>query len=140
MTLFTETGGTTLGMRIEGSGPHLDTLALPRAVHLAVQSDQIELFATDPEVFEPFYAFLLDVANRLQISGEAPEAAVTEALAAWRRMLAAPTLMGDDPQTGLLGELWILERLMLGMGTEAFDAWTGPKSEAHDFRLGDRRD
>ena len=113
----------------------LDDLQLPRSVQVAGDAEELRISADDPEMFAPFYAFLLDIANRLQLDGASAREAFAGAITAWRRMLAAPTLMSRDAQIGLLGELWILERLISAGGPEVLPVWTGAQREAHDFRF-----
>jgi hypothetical protein len=47
-------------------------------------------------------------------------------------------MLSEEKQTGLAGELWMLERLFAFSAGGALDAWTGPRGEAHDFRVGER--
>jgi hypothetical protein len=43
--------------------------------------------------------------------------------------------MDKASQIGLLGELWVLWRLIGNLGPAAIKAWTGPQMEQHDFRI-----
>lgn len=63
-------------------------------------------------------------------------AAIESALAAWAALLQRLTLLNDERQAGLIGELWLLRRLggVLGWST-AVEAWKGPDAEEHDFSL-----
>jgi hypothetical protein len=135
LILFTEADGSRLGLRAEISGAGLMDLQVPEAVRLDVGPEHVSISAEDPEMFAPFYAFLLDVANRLQLSRVSAREALWGAVTAWRRMLAAPRLMTHEERLGLLGELWVLERLLEANGSGSFAAWTGAQREVHDFRL-----
>jgi len=53
----------------------------------------------------------------------------------WRQLLHSVTLLSVERQVGLVGELWVLTRLILRAGAGALAAWTGPLGELHDFRL-----
>ena len=57
-------------------------------------------------------------------------------LAHWRALLQTSALLSDERQLGLAGELWLLERLLRDLGPAGLDAWVGPGSQCHDFRLG----
>lgn len=105
------------------------------SIDVRAQGGELRIQTSEPELFRPFFAFLLDVGNRVQLDGQQPVAAFNAALASWRRMLAGGNVLSDDFQAGLAGELWVLDRLMRGSDPTAVDAWTGPDRDAHDFRL-----
>lgn len=81
------------------------------------------------------YYFLGGVVHRAEKSEEALPAVVASELAAWEALLRIPSSMDRNQVIGLLGELWVLWRIMQNLGTGAVDCWTGPASEQHDFRL-----
>lgn len=81
------------------------------------------------------YYFLGGVVHRAEKSGEALPDVVASELAAWEALLLIPSSMDRNQVIGLLGELWVLWRVMQNLGTSAIDCWTGPASEQHDFRL-----
>lgn len=87
-------------------------------------------------LFGTFYLLLVDVARAIIERGEPPTAALEASLAGWRALLHTASLMSDERQLGLFGELWLLERLLGSLGTAGLDAWVGPDRQAHDFRLG----
>lgn len=62
--------------------------------------------------------------------------ALRRSLRDWRALFEQLALLTPERQLGLLGELWLLDRLLDVNGADALDAWTGPKGEAHDFRIG----
>jgi hypothetical protein len=43
--------------------------------------------------------------------------------------------MDNNQVVGLLGELWVLARVVGNLGPDGVDSWTGPASEQHDFRM-----
>ena len=59
--------------------------------------------------------------------------AVNAAVANLRNLLAARTRLSEEQQRGLLGELLLLERLLLEHGPTALEWWLGPAAEQHDF-------
>lgn len=81
------------------------------------------------------YYFLSSVVGRLHESTEDFTSVVRGELTAWERLLRPPSALDEDAQVGLLGELWILCRLIHIHGSSALDCWTGPLREPHDFRL-----
>ena len=135
VSIYTDAAGGRIGMRAHTSPEGVGELQTPRAVEIRAAPGQLDITTADTEMFAPFYAFMLDVANRLQMQGATGRDALAGALAAWRRMLAAPSLMSEDARLGLSGELWVLERLIRASGPGSLDAWTGPEREAHDLRL-----
>ena len=106
-----------------------------RSVRLARVGDELVLSTTENDLFQPFYALLQDVGDRVQLDGAAPLVAIDAALRSWRRLLAGLAGMSREQQIGLTGELWALARLIRGSGPHMIRAWTGPAGEAHDFRI-----
>ena len=53
----------------------------------------------------------------------------------FKELLKEKPLLGQEKQTGLLGELLFLERIIELKGENAIHAWGGPYDEPHDFRL-----
>lgn len=93
----------------------------------------LEISTTSRSLYREFYSFLLSVAGNIR-GGSAPLAAVSSAISDWRQLLRAVALLTEEEQLGLMGELWLLERLSTMIGPEALHAWTGPLGEPHDFR------
>ncbi|RZZ89660.1 PD-(D/E)XK motif protein [Pseudoxanthomonas winnipegensis] len=81
------------------------------------------------------YYFLGGVVHRAERSEEPLPDVVASELAAWEALLRIPSSMDRNQVIGLLGELWVLWRVLRNLGTGAIDCWTGPASEQHDFRL-----
>ena len=60
--------------------------------------------------------------------------AVGESVADMKDLLANRTRLSDEVETGLWGELLLLEHLVGRVGEEpAIDAWLGPENSEHDF-------
>lgn len=87
-------------------------------------------------LFDTFYLFAVDMARAVVERSMPPIDALGASLAHWRALLQISALLSDEKQLGLAGELWLLERLIGVMGPTAVDAWVGPGSQSHDFRLG----
>ena len=135
LSILVQPGGGRLALRLpiaEWSPP--DTRM--RAVRFARDGEQLLLAATDPQLFQAFYALMLDISDRVQLDRIPVLEAVEQALRVWRRLLAGLGGLTHEKQVGLTGELWALVRLLDATGPEALGSWTGPLREAHDFRFG----
>jgi len=116
-------------------GPAVSTL---ENIHLAVvNSDgvrQLEVSATDPDLFVEVYPMLCAVADRIQLAATPALDALDETLSIWSRVLARRRRLSDDQEVGLMGELFVV-RALLGSAGEGLtiDSWRGPLAEEHDF-------
>ncbi len=135
VTVFAEPAGLAIGLRTPVPPGTPATQSSVEAIQVDLRDGLLWIRTSDPELFQPFFAFLLDVSNRIQLDAKPPVTALNDALASWRRMLTASSLMSEDLQLGLAGELWVLRRLVASMGPRAVEAWTGPDGDAHDIRL-----
>jgi len=99
---------------------------------------QLEVSTTNPGLFPYFFVFALSLADRIQLDGADVRMALGVSLDRWRNLLRQVTMLSEEKQTGLAGEVWMLERLFASSGHSALDSWTGPRGEAHDFRVGDK--
>lgn len=140
--LFVEASGSRLGLRVATSDLTADVLSDAPLASLQIATvrlgggDHLEIATTASELFPYFFAFALSIADRIQLDGATPAAALRRSLRDWRALLERVALLTPEHQLGLLGELWLLDRLIDVYGAAALDAWTGPKGEAHDFRAG----
>lgn len=88
--------------------------------------------AADGMAFEA-YSLLVTVVDQLE-RGVPFKLAVGEALATYRDLLSKKRSLSDEQETGLFGELLVLEHLIGRSGEDAaVTAWLGPESEEHDF-------
>jgi hypothetical protein len=136
--VYAAAAGASVGLRTPVPADSSVPKSTVEAIRVEVRDGQLLVHTSDAELFQPFFAFLLDVSNRIQLDAKAPATAFNDALTSWRRMLASSSLMADELQLGLAGELWALERLIRALGSSAVTAWTGPDRDAHDFRLAGR--
>lgn len=135
VTLFLEQGGTRIGLRAPWAGSDLPDPRL-RSVHVERHNDDLVVWTRDQDLYQPFYALLLDIADRIQVDGRTSPQAVNESVRGWRRLLAGLSGLSIEEQIGLTGELWTLARIVASRGPAGVHAWTGPSAEAHDFRIG----
>jgi hypothetical protein len=97
----------------------------------------IRVFTATRSLFPEFYVLISEIADMIQIEKKDPLEAVDDRLESWQALLGVISLLSSDRQTGLMGELWVLQRLIAAIGPKAVDTWTGPLCETHDFRFGD---
>lgn len=97
----------------------------------------LEIASTTPSLYATFYLLLEDTVRSVLETGVAAGTAFEASLMRWRALLQTSTLLTDERQLGLVGELWMLERLISAFGWTVLDAWVGPAAQSHDFRLGD---
>lgn len=88
------------------------------------------------EHFQQVLTLLCDIADLTQVDGHSFGESVEEATSRWRSLLAPTTVLSAPAERGLLGELWLLDRIIGIHGPTGLDAWQGPKGELHDFSMG----
>lgn len=99
-------------------------------------ADVVEIATTAGSLYPYFHAFVLSVADRVQLDGLDTNAAVNECILRWQDLLRLAGRLGPEREIGLLGELWLLRHLVGQRGTaDALTSWTGPTRAAHDFRF-----
>lgn len=96
----------------------------------------IEIRTRTPPLFQDIYGFFVSIIDKIQLNDAAPSAALTETVDAWRDLLQAQSILSDEAQLGLRGELQFMRHLVARIGDEALAAWTGPHRQPHDFRVG----
>ncbi len=119
-------------------GPHgdkpLDLNGL-RVRHRRTESGQFLELAANPAHERVFTPFCCDVLRAVLVEQREPWPAVSNIVrvwqSAWKQVRAE---MDKSVQVGLIGELFVLLRLMVPpLGPEAVAQWSGPDSERHDF-------
>jgi hypothetical protein len=139
LELLVEEGGNSIGLLIPYSGSSRKLLPKFEHVELNVRKidDKAYLHASTSckRLFQEFYSFLTGVADTIQLHHKPPLEAISERLEAWRRLFARLKRLSPEEETGLIGELWFLERLISIRGLPALESWTGPLGEPHDFGL-----
>ena len=141
---FVEAGGARIGLLAPVTKVDLErplSGALMRFADIRVrfvdhrQKPHLELSTAASALYREFLS-LTDVTIGLISEGHLdPITAVGESLMRWRRLLATRESLAAEERLGLLGELWLLHRLISAGGPSALDAWVGPRGEPHDFRL-----
>ncbi|MDQ3090088.1 MAG: PD-(D/E)XK motif protein [Actinomycetota bacterium] len=109
----------------------LDRLDVRRS---APDGKWVEVRTHDSDLFPYFVAFSATIADEVQLEGASLRAALQRSLRLFRRLVRDMPLLAPTRQLGLLGELWVLNRLVRAHREAAIDSWLGPNAEAHDFR------
>ena len=134
--IFTDSGGGRIGVRTPSdSHPLPNTLTeIDVGQTLVDGAKAVEVSTTNRLLYRDFYSFACSVADRVQVEGLEPSVAVEASLSAWASLLQRQTLLSEERELGLMGELWLLRRLGKTLGwSDATAAWKGPDAEEHDF-------
>jgi hypothetical protein len=98
----------------------------------------VEISTATVALFRHFYALLECVCESVVRRDCVPQDAIFNSLRDWQTLLRSALLLTEERQTGLYGELWMVNRLIDSVGPEtSVKAWVGPRGQAHDFRLAD---
>jgi hypothetical protein len=97
---------------------------------------RLEVSVADIELVPHFLGFVETVVDAIQLQGAEAVGAIQTSMRLFRRLLRDVHLLSRERVLGLLGELWVLNRLIDAAGGGALESWTGPRGEAHDFRTG----
>jgi hypothetical protein len=140
--VFVDQGAARLGLRFRRTGEAAwtgpDPLLEVRIAEVVVGGAHfLEMWTDARDLFRNFYELATEVVAEVVLREVDPVSALTSAVARWETLLARPNLLSEEAQAGLVGELWLLERLISAHGTSAVDAWVGPDRHAHDFRIGE---
>lgn len=97
---------------------------------------RLEISTANPDLFRDFYSFCCTLADRVQLDKQLVVRALTETLRSWSALIRRKSLLSDERQVGLFGELLFLTRVADTVGwPAAVDAWQGPDAQEHDFTL-----
>lgn len=140
VSVFVDEAGSRIGLRTPVSpGSELDPSPVAEIQVAQVMTGGrpcLEVSTRTSALFGEFYALLEDLADRMQLQGQAPQAAFRDTLINWRALLRPTERMSDEQRLGLFGELIVLDRILGSHGPASLASWTGPMGEPHDFRLG----
>ena len=142
LEVFVEAFGARVGLRAP-----IDRIEAPPTVRFAdvrvrlveVRGEpHVEVSTAARDLYHEFHALIVVAADLIQVEKVPPVSAISDTLTRWRRLLSPAEAMSAEERIGLLGELWVLRRLILANGTPAIDSWVGPRGEPHDLRLGNQ--
>ncbi len=139
--LFVDPEGARIGLRV----PYPYECTVPPSPLSEVKIERImiageafvDITTGSRLLYAEFYSLMITIANKIQSDKMDPLVAFGETLDSWRVLLRSVAVLTEDQQLGLLGELWMLERLLMNKGPRAIRFWVGPLAEEHDFRLTD---
>lgn len=135
--IFTDAAGVRIGIRVpigEESAPpsKLAEIAIRKTQVRGL--DVLEVSTSSPALYQDFYSFACAIADRVQVDGLTATDAVEAAVAGWEALLNRLSILDESRQIGLLGELWLLERIAgASSWRAAVGAWKGAHAEEHDF-------
>ncbi|MBZ9654015.1 PD-(D/E)XK motif protein [Phyllobacterium lublinensis] len=140
--LFVELNAAAIGARFATTDAFDDRLkVLLQEIHLnevIIHGQRfIELSAVKRSLYRSFFSLVGEIANDVINKAMTPADAITAAVGRWDALLLRQSILSDESQMGLFGEIWLLRRLIGSMGHHALTAWVGPLNQAHDFRVGD---
>lgn len=95
-----------------------------------------DVWTEAPHLYSDFFSLACSVVDRIQSEGLSPWDALEASVRSWRDLVQRASMLSDDKQLGLRGELSVLRMLTEAVGREALSAWVGPLGAAHDFRIG----
>jgi hypothetical protein len=141
VSLFIDQNAERIGARFEQSGPRAEGQVFPFAeIHVdevaGDDSRHTEIWTDARHLFGNFYRLVAEIVAAVVRDGTDPDAALADAVERWEALISRPTIMSEETQAGLFGELWLLERLIALKGIDAIVAWVGPLRQPHDFRVG----
>jgi hypothetical protein len=138
LDILLESGGSALGLAVpfsEREALPVSTLtALSLTRRLVDAEPRLFIATSQRRLFREFYDLFIEIADCIQLEGLRPIDALQRALGKWRTLLEEVSPLSTEAQIGLIGELWLLARLVAGNSPVALDSWTGPLGEPHDFR------
>jgi hypothetical protein len=99
----------------------------------------LEVSTTSERIFREFHRFATLVTEAYERADATASAAFLSAIDGWQELVAEKNILTRDQQTGLMGELLLLQALVALHGLDAHESWIGrdPALPArHDFRVG----
>lgn len=141
VAIFLDDGGSRIGLRFrrpaDAQTSRTKSLQEIHVAEVVIDTSRLLEVWTDARALYPnFYRLATEVVSEVIEGGSEPGIALDAAIARWEMLLSRPALLSEERQTGLFGELWLLERLVGSQGGAAVEAWIGPTGQSHDFRLG----
>jgi len=137
--VFIEPDGRRIGARFftKKSGRLNSPLAEVAIREVGIGSETaLELSTDNQALYRDFYSLCCSIADRIQVEKQPVSIALMKTLASWAALIRRKSLLSQECQTGLLGELLFLKRVARSLGwAAAARSWLGPDSEEHDFVL-----
>ena len=139
LELFLRGGAEEMGLQIPVE-PDAEAIVNPLKefhVHKIKIEDEcyLQVHTKSSNLFKPFFHLVAIISDSIQYDHESPADAITKAIHEWDALLKKESLLTEQVQIGLFGELIILEKQIERGGVGVFNSWTGPLQEPHDFRM-----
>ena len=118
--LFVSASAARIGCVLSVS--HVDSVPLSNLKEVSISNvtiegkPAIEISTATTSLFRHFYALLECVCESVVRRNAVPQQAIFSALRDWQTLLRSALLLTEERQTGLYGELWMLNRLIDGFG------------------------
>lgn len=140
VSIFVGPEAASLGLRIPVGATDTFEASPYREINIELKSVDgnrvVELSTFAQDLFRKFYLFSVDIIELLERTNISVPQAIGVSLESWGQLLSRKNLMSEAAWLGLYGELCFLESLIAARGLAALTAWTGPRGERHDFRIG----
>jgi hypothetical protein len=135
---FVDAGGARVGLRVAVTGETNSANSPLEEIEIRESwrggCKYIEIVTNNPDLFRDFYAMGCAIVDRVQLNGQSVPEAIGETLRSWEALLRKRTLLSDELQMGLLGELLFVRHLANTFTWRiAATTWRGPEREEHDF-------
>lgn len=119
-----------------GTDPDIATyerIRVERINLVGKQGDWFRLIIDATHMHYEAYVLIVSIVDQLE-SGASFRHAVSESLSGLKGLLSSRRRMSEEKETGLIGELLVLEHTIERSGEDmAMQAWLGPFSGEHDF-------
>lgn len=95
----------------------------------------LEIATSSRQLYREVYLFLVELISLVLTQNITPILAFGAAVKRWQDLFKLVSLLDEPRQIGLLGELWLLDRIARRDKVMALTSWVGPRAQTHDFRL-----
>ncbi|MCJ1698612.1 PD-(D/E)XK motif protein [Rathayibacter festucae] len=134
LSIVLDPPAATVSLRVPAKGPLPDVTAYGRVSAKRSSGEFVIVFDAEHSEYEAYA--MLHAAAVLIAGGSSPSDAVPAALEAFRELLSKRHRLSDEQETGLIGELTVLNLLLDVLPVvDALQSWLGPTAQPHDFAL-----
>lgn len=112
---------------------------LQLSLRLEETGKALEVATRTSRLFPEFHRLASLLAEEFERVGQTASGAFTAAIMGWQGLVSRRSILSDEEQCGLLGELLLLESLVRNRGPAAVVSWIGRSVSGdarHDFRIG----
>ena len=135
--LIYDSQATSLELQIknlDGQQPTVEPLKIEISSLQINEVEYLSLKINDAEIFREFYDLVVEIVDSVQILQIKPHLAIDKAWKTWTLLLNQGNILSKEKQLGLMGELWLLQRVAQHRGWRvALDSWHSDARAEHDF-------